>query len=181
MIRPSPVLLVLCLLGGASVLDPPPSVAADVRVDAGAVPTAALPPLESEALDGQLRRIPVDLGAGRTIVVLSFRREDFDATLLWMAALGSVPRVQMPVFPRSIRWLRPLIEGGIRDRVPPADHGRVWPIWGAPEAVRAALRLGDDEAIAVVVVDRGGSARQVVRGEPTPAAVDAILKAVAAP
>ncbi|MCK6526585.1 hypothetical protein L6R50_03220 [Myxococcota bacterium] len=133
-----------------------------------------MPPREARALDGSWRRLPGDLAPGRTALVISFRREDLAATVAWRGALDAFPSVQVPVFPSSIRLLRPLIEGGLRDRHPVTTHGRIWPVWGDPKGFRAALGLGDDEGIAVVITEPDGSVRGIVRGEPSPEAVEAV-------
>lgn len=141
---------------------------------AAAEPPISVPPREARALDGSWRRLPGDLAPGRTALVISFRREDLAATVAWRGALDAFPSVQVPVFPSSIRLLRPLIEGGLRDRHPVTTHGRIWPVWGDPKGFRAALGLGDDEGIAVVITEPDGSVRGIVRGEPSPEAVEAV-------
>lgn len=142
------------------------------------------PAMEARTLDGRDVALPRHFGAG--VLIVSFRREDFESTVAWRK--GLVARVaparqvwSVPVFPASIRLLRPLIEGGIRRRHTVDELPCVVPVWGDPPAVRRSSGLGDDERVAVIVLDHSGAVRHVARGEPGPAALDAVGAAATLP
>ena len=113
--------------------------------------------LRTRALDGTLRRLPGELPAERTLVLLAYRQRhqrDVDAWIARAVAMGvpSTPRghvgpmriavVEVPFL--SARWLpvRRLIDGGMAQGIADPDVlARTLTAYGAPAAHRRACGL----------------------------------------
>lgn len=155
-----------------------------------------LAPLRGRALDGTPWRLPGDLPAARTLVLLAYRQRhqrDVDAWIDLAVSLGvpptprGVPRpmatavIEVPNLSR--RWLpaRRFIDGGMAAGIRDPDVlARTVTAYGDPAGHRAACGLPEDggEALQAVVASPAGEVTFHAVGPPGPgsrAALAAVL------
>jgi hypothetical protein len=149
------------------------SVAAD---GGGGAASVRLAPLVGRALDGTPWRLPDDLPAARTLVLLAYRQRhqrDVDAWIALAVALGVPPTprgerrpmatavIEVPTLGR--RWLpaRRFIDGGMATGIADPDVlARTVTAYADPVAHRAACGFADGEG------DDGGEAMRALVAAP---------------
>ena len=149
-------------------------------------------PLRTRALDGTEHRLPGELPAERTLVVLAYRQRhqrDVDAWIALAVAAGVPPTprgqdrpmatavVEVPFL--SARWLpvRRLIDGGMAQGIAYPDVlARTLTAYGSPAAHRRACGLDGREGrgaavlgeeVEALVVDRSGAVWWHASGPPS--------------
>ena len=145
-------------------------------------------PLRTRALDGTQRRLPRDLPAERTLVLLAYRQRhqrDVDAWIALAVAHGVAPTprgaagpmpaavVEVPFLSARWRPARRLIDGGMaRGIADPDVLARTLTAYGAPARHRRACGFDGTAAgaggreVEALVVDREGSVRWHASGPP---------------
>jgi hypothetical protein len=169
-----------------------------VTAGATARPPVRLAPLVGRALDGTPWRLPDDLPAARTLVLLAYRQRhqrDVDAWIDLAVALGVPPTprgaprpmatavIEVPTLGR--RWLpaRRFIDGGMATGIADPDVlARTVTAYADPAAHRAACGFAEDGGAAVraVVAAPDGTVTFHAAGPPGPAARTALAAAFAA-
>lgn len=156
---------------------------------------ARLAPLRVRALDGTVRRLPAELPAERTLVVLAFRQwqqRDVDAWIALAVSFG-VPAspfgateplaravVEVPVLPRRYAPVRGLIDGGMATTIAdPAVLARTLTAYADVDRVVADCGIGTTERVAALVVDRSGRVSLFASGPPGPDAAEHLAAALA--
>lgn len=144
----------------------------------------ALASVAGRALDGTPYRLPGDLPAVRTLVVLAFRQRQQACVDRWLAlaievgaaatplgATGPLPAaaVELPVLGRRYLPARRLIDGGMATGIgDPAVLARTITVYTDPAAFRHRCGLPPGHEVAVLVVDRAGASWFHAAGEPGP-------------
>lgn len=148
------------------------------------MPELHLAPATGRALDGASYRLPRDLPAVRTLVVLAFRRRQQACVDRWIAlatALGAAPTplgaslplpaavVEVPVLGRRYVPVRPLIDGGMAAGIgDPHVLARTITVYTDPDRYRRRCGLGAGDEVRAMVVDRAGAVSFHATGEPSP-------------
>lgn len=159
------------------------------------MPGPRLAPIEVRALDGRRRRLPDELPAERTLVVLAFRQwqqRDVDAWIALATELGVAPSphgaaaplpsavIEVPVLPRRYAPARRLIDGGMASSIgDPAVLARTLTAYTDVERVRRDCDLATTDQVAALLVDRRGRASFHASGPPTVADRSALAAALA--
>jgi len=152
-----------------------------------------LAPLRTRALDGTVRRLPADLPAQRTLVLLAYRQRhqrDVDAWIARAVAAGvpATPRgaaeplpaavVEVPFLSARWRPARRLIDGGMaRGIADPDVLARTLTAYGLPARHRRACGLAgpsapgaDGTEVEALVVTRTGTVLAHRTGPPSASA-----------
>ncbi|CAA9485671.1 MAG: hypothetical protein AVDCRST_MAG38-2311 [uncultured Solirubrobacteraceae bacterium] len=141
--------------------------------------TTRAPALEGRDLLGTPRRLPDDLPADPTVVVLGFSEPQQTAIDGWVAALPGIAVIEAVVVPRRLRYAARFIEGGmaaaLRD---PVVLRRTWCLYTDVDAAMRALGSPGQEEVAVAVIRRDGQIEALVRGTATPSRVAVITEAL---
>ena len=165
--------------------------------DAGALRFA---PLRTRALDGTDHRLPDDLPARRTLVVIAYRQRhqrDVDAWIALAVAAGVPPTprgralplpsavVEVPFLSGAWRPARRLIDGGMAQGIADPDVlARTLTAYGSPAQHRRACGLGTDgTCVEAMVVTRDSAVLAHCSGAPAAAdrgAVEALLAVLTA-
>ncbi|MEY3072678.1 MAG: hypothetical protein RLZZ353_874 [Actinomycetota bacterium] len=151
-----------------------------------AVGGVRLAPLRGRALDGTPWRLPNDLPADRTLVLLAYRQRhqrDVDTWIDLAVSLGVPPTPRGAARPMatavievpnlSARWLpaRRFIDGGMAAGIRDPDVlARTVTAYGSPVAHRAACGFAEDggEAMRAVVASPAGEVTFLAVGPPGP-------------
>jgi hypothetical protein len=136
------------------------------------------------ALDGTTYRLPQDLPAERTLVVLAFRQRQQACVDRWIEfaeELGAAPTplgaslplpaavVEIPVLGRRYRPARQLIDGGMARGIgDPRVLARTITVYTDPGGFRRRCGLRGGDEVRAMVVDRGGAVSFHATGEPRP-------------
>ena len=155
-----------------------------------------LAPLRGRALDGTPWRLPADLPAERTLVLLAYRQRhqgDVDAWIALAVSLGVPPTprgrerpmatavIEVPNLSR--RWLpaRRFIDGGMAASIRDPDVlARTVTAYGHPAGHRAACGLPEDdgESMQALVVSPDGEVTFHAVGPPGPGSRAALAEAL---
>lgn len=138
-------------------------------VGRAALPTAPddlgqFPRVEGANLEGRRFILPADFEGAFDVVVVAFQREQQRDVDGWMpflkglAAERSDLRVyELPTLERRYRPMRQIIDGGMRRGIPDAAvRAATVTLYVDKSAFRRALRLGDEDRVYVLLVDRAG-------------------------
>jgi hypothetical protein len=140
---------------------------------------AHLPALAGRDLSGRAVRLPDDLPAAPTLLLVGFLREqqrDLDA---WAAALPDVDVLEVVLIPADQERRASLIEGGMslfaRD---PDVRTRTWCLYGDVQAAVTSLGVPDRSAVLAIVAGPDGAVQAMAAGPPTTTAVQALEAAL---
>jgi hypothetical protein len=135
----------------------------------GAPPAAAdslgrFPPVDGRNLEGERLDLPQDFAGELNVVLVAFARDQQRDVDGWMPFLSSIAdarrdvRVyELPTLGRRYRLMRPMIDGGMRRGIPdPAVRAATVTLYVDKARFRDALRLGTEDRIHVLLVDRDG-------------------------
>lgn len=139
---------------------------------------AQFPDVGGFVLSGRRVRLPRDLPSG--LVIVAFQRWHqrlVDDWIGWAEKVApGVPVVEVPVLPRSYRWQRPFIDGGmiagIRD---PQVLARTITVYTDLAAFTASLDLPDTSTVAALVTGPSGVVSASVRGPVDTADADQVI------
>ena len=141
-----------------------------------------MPTIDARALDGEQRRIPQDLPADRTLVLLAFKQWQQRQVDAWIAraesegwapdlsAADSPARATIEVPCIGRRWspARRFIDGGMAASIrAPAILARTWTAYTDVGRVQRALGIPDSDQVHALVVDRAGMVLARAAGDPT--------------
>lgn len=148
------------------------------------MPEVRLATCTGRALDGTTYRLPRDLPAERTLVVVAFRQRQQACVDRWIAiaeALGAAPTplgaslplpaavVEVPVLGRRYLPARRLIDGGMATGIgDPRVLARTITVYTDPAGFRRRCGLGAGDEVRALVVDREGAVSFHATGEPGP-------------
>lgn len=145
---------------------------------------ARLAPAVGRALDGTGYRLPAELPAVRTLVVVAFRQRqqpDVDRWIALAVSLG-VPAspltspgplttavIEVPVLGRRYLPARRFIDGGMATSIrDPAVLARTITVYTDPVAYRRRCGIRTGEQVTALLVDRHGGATFQAVGPPAP-------------
>ena len=122
------------------------------------------PAVSGRNLEGREFSLPSDLGGHLNVVLVAFKREQQADVDTWTPSLKLMAdstrdlRVyEIPALGRGYRLMRGFIDGGMRRGIPDkAVREATITLYIDKTPFRAALQLPDEEAIAVLLVDRAG-------------------------
>ena len=154
------------------------------------------PDVDVRSLQGTDLRLPADLPARRTLLLLAFRQwqqQEVDAWLAladqagWSADL-TVPAddrpfaaIEVPCISRRWGPTRRFIDGGMAASIRvPAVLARTWTAYTDVGRVQRALDIADGEHIWVGVLTRSGEVLEIARGTPTDRSFEVIAAAMGA-
>ena len=129
------------------------------------------PNVEGNNLEGEHFKLPADFKGDLNVVLVAFQRDQQDDVDTWMPFLKTLGErrrdlrvYELPTLGRRYRMMRPFIDGGMRRGIPDrAVREGTITLYIDKSPFREALRLGDEERIYVLLVDRAG--RVMWRGE----------------
>jgi hypothetical protein len=138
-----------------------------------------LPPLDAGDLNGRPRRLPDDLPADPTLVLVAFeqwQQADVDA---WVAALPAAPAVEVPLLPRAMRPMARRIDGWMRAGIPDrSTRARTWTAYANVDGWLARLGAPGRDRVVALVAGPDGAVRALARGRPGPSSLPALRAAV---
>jgi hypothetical protein len=132
---------------------------------ATAAVTSTIPASSGTALDGRTVRIPGDLPAGVTILILGFTRDSSTATTDWekrvrtsIATTPSIDYFDIAFLEDAPSFVRPLIVRAIRRQVPDAVRPHFLPLTSNEAAWKqvAGFTSSAPDAAYVLLIDRTG-------------------------
>lgn len=120
------------------------------------------PATTTQDLNGRTLTFPEQFPAERTLLLIAFYREqqaDLDEWIyeLDLDAADAPVWLEIPVIEDNGAIFREFVDNGMRSGITSEEaRARVFTIYGDPDAFRAALELGSDELVYLLVVDREG-------------------------
>ena len=143
------------------------------------------PELDGVSLLGQALRLPADLPADPTLVLLAFRQRQQAQVDRWIARAGDAPVVEIPCLGRQWRPVRRFIDGGMASSIgDPVVLARTITVYGDVGAILRAIGAPGPDEVQARVVACDGTVLAAAAGEPEGtgwAAVDAALRGRPAP
>jgi len=129
------------------------------------------PSLEARNLNGKRLSLPAGFGGARNVVLIAFRRWHQSLVDSWFPYLERIMSThpdlrayELPLISSLYALARPLIDGGMAAAIPdPKVRERTLTVYTDVGRVTAALRIGNQSTITVLLVDREG--RIFWRGE----------------
>lgn len=122
------------------------------------------PNVEGSNLEGEHFTLPTDFRGELNVVLVAFQRDQQSDVNSWMAFLKTLgvkhPELrvyELPTLGRRYRMMRPFIDGGMRRGIPDrAVREATITLYIDKSPFREALKLGDEDRIYVLLVDREG-------------------------
>ena len=122
------------------------------------------PSVEGSNLEGERFNLPSGFKGELNVVLVAFQRDqqaDVDTWMPFLKSLGETHpalRVyELPTLGRRYRMMRPFIDGGMRRGIPDrAVREATITLYIDKSPFREALKLGDEDRIYVLLVDREG-------------------------
>lgn len=141
------------------------------------------PQVTGENLAGKRFDLPREFEGDLAFVVVAFKRNQQHDVDSWMPFLKKLTRgrtdvrvYEIPTLGRGYRFMRPMIDGGMRRGIPdPAVRAATITLYIDKTPFRRALRLQSEDSIYVLLVDRDGGIHARASG-PFDAAAAASLK-----
>ena len=143
-----------------------------------------LPTLAVRSLAGRNLKLPRDLPARRTAVIVAFDKHhqpDVDAWIapLVQAGVPVTPRglpadaelavVEIPMIKRRYSPARGLIDGGMATTIGDPDiNARTWTIYTDVDRFLRSIGIAGDSTIVVLVVEQDGTITEMQRDRPDP-------------
>jgi len=123
------------------------------------------PVLAAETLRGRPVRLPDELLGERNLLLVAYQREQQQEVDTWLAALDSFTLTpptfayyELPCLPAGMRWMRAVIDGGMRQGIPDrAQRDRVITLYLDVAWFRAQIGTAAHDSIAALLVDREGT------------------------
>lgn len=147
------------------------------------------PAVGGHSLQGHEVQLPAGFGGERNLVFVAFRRDQQRDVDSWrplareLAARDSTVQVyEIPVLARRYRFVRPMMEAGMRRGIPDTTtraHTILLFIDKSP--FERALHVTSEDSIVPMIVDRGGRVRWRARGPFTTVLADSLRAALAPP
>lgn len=137
----------------------------DTIVHANATDTLGrFPNVEGSNLEGEHFALPADFRGQLNVVLVAFQRDqqaDVDSWMPFLKSLGerhpALRVYELPTLGRRYRMMRPFIDGGMRRGIPDrAVREATITLYIDKSPFREALKLGDEDRIYVLLVDREG-------------------------
>jgi hypothetical protein len=144
------------------------------------------PAVNAETLEGNKAIVPDDAAGKVTLVVVAFLRENQSQLDSWLnpfyEKFGSRKDVmfyEVPMISGGYRFMKPIIDGGMRGGLPKFKHKHVVTMYGDVQSYQQALGLDVRNGYAFLL-DRNGIIRWQEQGFSTPATRTALFEATAA-
>lgn len=147
------------------------------------------PAVTGHSLQGHDVTLPAGFTGERNLVFVAFRRDQQRDVDSWrplarelVARDSTVRAYEIPVLARRYRFVRPMMEAGMRRGMPDTTtraHTILLFIDKSP--FERALRISSEDAIVPMIVDRDGRVRWRARGPFTAVLADSLRAALALP
>lgn len=126
------------------------------------------PDFEARSLAGVTYRLPADLPADPTLVLLPFKQWQQSQVDRWIARAGDCPVIEVPCISRRWSVGRSFIDGGMATSIgDPVVLARTWTAYTDVGRVQRSLGVWDSSQTWVGVVARDGTVSASTLGEPT--------------
>ena len=138
--------------------------------------TRAFPPMQGQNLEGRTFEMPRDFAGELNVVFIAFKREQQADVDSWGAALNSLRKrhadlhvYELPTLGRSYRFVRPMIDGGMRRGIPDSTvRAATITLYIDKSPFKRALGITTEDYIEVLLVDQRGNIRWQCSGPMTP-------------
>jgi len=128
-------------------------------------PSFRFPSVESQDLDKRLVKLPKDFAGERNLVVIAFQRQQQKDVDTWLDVKKRFETIdpalryyELPTLARLNPLARWFIDNGMRGGIPSHEQrARTITLYLDKEPFRAALGLGDESSIYVLLLDREGN------------------------
>ena len=143
--------------------------------------SARFPDLDGVSLLGEPKRLPADLPADPTLVLLAFRQRQQAQVDRWIARAGDAAVVEVPCLGRRWRPARRFIDGGMASSIgDPVVLARTITVYGDVGAILRDIGARDADAVQARVVLRDGTVLAAAAGEPDGPGWEAVAAALRA-
>ena len=143
------------------------------------------PRLEAEDLNGKAVEIPKDLPGDPTLILVAFVRKQQAEIDEWIKALElkaqapAVEWIELPYVGSKARPFKKIIDNGMRSGITATEaRARTITVYQEHKILLDALKLQDMDQIYVIVAERGGKVRALVKGTPDPSKKHSIVTAL---
>lgn len=137
---------------------------------------ARFPEVEGRNLEGRLYALPGEFEGTINIVMIAFEQWQQAQVDGWLpvaeelaersALVGGVGVYELPTLGGGYRWLRSVIDGGMRAGIPdPVARARTITLYLDKAPFKTALAIEDENAIQILLVDRRGRILWRAEGE----------------
>jgi hypothetical protein len=148
--------------------------------------TVRFPRVEGANLEKRRFTLPADFEADWNVVLVAFRREQQADVDTWTPHLADLLRgrpdvstYEVPTLTRAYRWMRPMIDGGMRSGIPDrAVREHTITLYIDKTPFKRALGIDDEEHIRAFLVRRDGAVRWSAVGRWTPEAGESLRDAL---
>jgi hypothetical protein len=122
------------------------------------------PVLAAETLRERKVRLPDELKGERNLLLIAYEREQQPDVDTWLAVLDTLAFAppafayyELPAISSAMRWMRPVIDGGMRQGIPDrAQRDRTITLYLDVDWFRVQIGTADHAGIAALLVDREG-------------------------
>jgi hypothetical protein len=145
---------------------------------------AVFPPIESENLLKEAVRLPEQLPADRSLLIMAFQREQQENVETWIHGMhlenSPLPWLEIPLIDNPGMLGRWFINSGMRSGIPD-DYTRAHVISLYPDKAEflGAIGIEDEGAVYALVVTRKGEIVERIKGDYSPAGAKKIWQALA--
>lgn len=146
-------------------------------------PAGTFPAIETENVARDSLTLPADVATSGSIFIISFRREDSDASTNWDKMLAesnsanTLDYYVMPVIDNPGKIIQGFIRGGLRSNLNKEQQKRFILLFTDTEEFRRALGMQTDE-LQVLVVNKGGKVTHAECGAPTAEKISTLIEKV---
>jgi hypothetical protein len=178
-----PMLAALCIAAVLAL----PSVALATETIATPPALGQLPTIDAQNLNERALRLPQDLPAEKTLVLIAFERQQQANLDTWIAGLqlnrSPMPWIETPVIDPKNAFVRGFIDSGMRRGIPDtAARERTITLYTDRAAFSKAMGLRDPfKNVYLAVVERSGRVLLLVEGDYSAEKAKLLLQAMAPP
>ena len=148
-----------------------------------AIAEIKFPELTSDDLNGRSMNLPADLPGETTIIFVAYKQRQQPKIDAWVKRLGLTETggpawVEMPVVGKGAAIFRSFVDNGMRSGITSQKmRARTITIYSSRSAFNRAMGLKGRNDIYVLLVDRDGSVREIIRGDVSEEKVDQLRDA----